>query len=104
METRNRRSTLLLNLVIAVAVAALLLTIGIVEAISGSSGLASPSNAPLPVPLIAEQPLGSLIHSKTASDSFGAVSEVDTFTFNVDADQAITLRLTPQDASIRGVR
>ena len=87
---------------LAGAIVALVLGIGGVEAVSQLSGSASPVNAPLPVPLDAELPLGSLIHTKTVSDSFGAVSEVDTFTFDVDADQTITLRLSPQDASIQG--
>ncbi|MBI2875792.1 MAG: right-handed parallel beta-helix repeat-containing protein, partial [Candidatus Tectomicrobia bacterium] len=55
-----------------------------------------------PVPLGSVVPLGSLIYDPPVSGVFNEVGDVDIFTLEVEGGQTITLRLTPQDASIVG--
>lgn len=56
---------------------------------------------PLSAPLDPKAPIGSLIFDPPQSGLFGAAEDVDTFTVDLDANQTLSLALTPLDPSIQ---
>ena len=55
-----------------------------------------------PTPLLAERPLGSLIHDgQEAPGAFNGIGDVDDYSLNLDAGQTLSVGLFPVDASFR---
>ena len=58
-------------------------------------------SAPIPVPLSAEAPLGSLIYDPTATGFITHLGDTDTFTLSVDPGQTISVLVTPTSAGLK---
>ena len=64
-------------------------------------GSSPAAELPFPTPLTMQQPAGSLIYSGSATDSLATAADSDVFTLAIDADQTITLRVTPFNATLQ---
>jgi hypothetical protein len=56
---------------------------------------------PYPVPLVAKNPLGSLIYDPSISGLIGPAGDTDTFTLAVDPGQTISVLVTPTSAGLQ---
>ncbi len=81
---------------------------GLVTDAFGNPGAAFTANygvdigtVPYPTPLLAKNPLGSLIYDPAIAGMINFAGDTDNFTLNIDPNQTISLLLTPTSASLQ---